>query len=145
MLMFATKVRTFLNVGKDNILHIGDMALYHISNNIIETEIEMSQYFKSHTFKLDTLTEKNVRAAPQRINLEAFDREIRSVTSDLPSLPFFDLWSKPDSVLSLGILGIITIGFLFGVCVFCRLRLRGRKKNVKTKNIQIGQNQRDDY
>ena len=125
----------FVSVAKDAVLHIGEMALYHVPNQSEVTRLELSNFFKTHTFSLDTRTEKNVLAAPQKITLKALDKEIMSLNSDLPNIDFVDSWSKADSVLS-GLLGLIIGGFCVLACMFCRMR-KNRRDRARTKNVDI--------
>ncbi len=43
----------WITVPKGSILHIDELALYHLTDNEYQAEIEISPFFKQHSFVLD--------------------------------------------------------------------------------------------
>ncbi len=51
----------WMTVPKGSILHIDELALYHLTDDEYQAEIEISLFFKQHSFVLDPELEERIK------------------------------------------------------------------------------------
>ena len=101
----------WIDVPKDAILHIEDVALYHLPSESYESEIEVSQFFSQYSFKFDPkLVEQLQFEGTQAIDLTTIDATLHAISADskIPDPPFTHSWSAADSILG----ALISLGYL---------------------------------
>ncbi len=105
-------------VPKGSILHIDDLALYHLTDNEYQAEIEISPFFKQHSFVLDPELEERIKEeGTQLIDLTPVDTALEAIAR----LPHTDAliiqsWSAADTALCIstivGYVVTLTLAFL---------------------------------
>ncbi len=64
----------WITVPKGSILHIDELALYHLTDDEYQAEIEISPFFKQHSFVLDPELEERIKEeGTQLIDLTPVD------------------------------------------------------------------------
>ncbi len=105
-------------VPKGSILHIDELALYHLTDNEYQAEIEISPFFKQHSFVLDPeLEERITEEGTQLIDLTPVDTALEAIARLLPAgAPIIRSWSAADTALSIstivGYVVTLTLAFL---------------------------------
>ncbi len=85
----------WITVPKGSILHIDELALYHLTDDEYQAEIEISPFFKQHSFILDPeLEEKIKEEGTQLIDLTPVDTALEAIARLLPAgAPIIRSWS----------------------------------------------------
>ena len=91
----------WINVPKGSILHIDDLALYHLTDNEYQAELEISPFFKQHSFVLDPELEERIREeGTQLIDLTPVNTALEAIARLLPTgEPIIRSWSVADTAL----------------------------------------------
>ncbi len=87
----------WITVPKGSILHIDELALYHLTDNEYQAEIEISPFFKQNSFVLDPELEEMIKEeGTQLIDLTALE-----AIAHLPPacVPIIWSWSAADTSL----------------------------------------------
>lgn len=105
-------------VPEGAILHIEDLALYHLPPDQFESEVEVSDFFSKHSFELDphTITQIQYKGS-KTIEIGPVDNvELASPSKHLFQ-PVTYAWSTPDTVISLlvgfGYILTLAVAFLY--------------------------------
>ncbi len=76
----------WITVPKGSILHIDELALYHLTDDEYQAEIEISPFFKQHSFVLDPELEERIKEeGTQLIDLTPVDTALEAIAR-LPPL-----------------------------------------------------------
>lgn len=107
----------WITVPENAILHIEDLALYHLSPD--QYESEMSEFFSKHTLELDPNTVTQIQyEGTQTIDVTPVDNVLKEIASQskIPNQPITYAWSTPDTVLAVTVI----LGYLltFGIAFF---------------------------
>ncbi len=100
------------------ILHIDKLALYHLTDNEYQAEIEISPFFKQHSFVLDPELEERIKEeGTQLIDLTPVDTALEAIARLPPAgTPIIRSWSAADTVLCIstivGYVVTLTLAFL---------------------------------
>lgn len=91
----------WINVPKGSILHIDDLALYHLSDDEYKTELEISPFFNQHSFNLDPELEQRIKEEEtQLINLTPVKTALEAIAHlPPPSSPIIQSWSDAGTAL----------------------------------------------
>ncbi len=108
----------WITVPKGSILHIDDLALYHLTDDEYQAEIEISPFFKQHSFILDLELEERIREeGTQLIDLTSVDTALEAIARLPPAgAPIIRSWSATDTALCIstivGYVVTLTLAFL---------------------------------
>ncbi|KAF4116525.1 hypothetical protein G5714_004014 [Onychostoma macrolepis] len=70
----------WITVPKGSILHIDELALYHLTDDEYQAEIEISPFFKQHSFVLDPELEERIKEeGTQLIDLTPVDTALEAI------------------------------------------------------------------
>ncbi len=70
----------WITVPKGSILHIDELALYHLTDDEYQAEIEISPFFKQHSFILDPELEETIKEeGTQLIDLTPVDTALEAI------------------------------------------------------------------
>ncbi len=107
----------WITVPKGSILHIDDLALYHLTDNEYQAE-KISPFFKQHSFILDPELEERIKEeGMQLIDLTLVDTALEAIAR-LPhaGVPLIRSWSDADTALCIstivGYVVTLTLAFL---------------------------------
>ncbi len=91
----------WITVPKGSILHIDELALYHLTDIEYQAEIEISPFFKQHSFVLDPELEERIKEeATQLIDLTPVDTALEAIPCLPPAgAPIIWFWSAADTAL----------------------------------------------
>ncbi len=108
----------WITVPKGLILHIDELALYYLNDDKYQAEIEISPFFKQHSFVLDPELEERIKEeGTQLIDLTPVDIALKAIAC-LPhaGAPLIRSWSGTDTALCIstivGYIVTLTLGFL---------------------------------
>ncbi len=99
-------------------IHIDDLALYHLTDDEYQAEIEISPFFKQHSFVLDPELEERIKEeGTQLIDLTPVDAALEAIARLPPSgVPIIRSWSAADTALCIstivGYVVTLTLAFL---------------------------------
>ncbi len=119
----------WITVPKGSILHIDEVALYHLTDDEYQAEIEISPFFKQHSFVLDPELEERIKEeGTQLIDLTPVDTALEAVARLPPAgAPIIRSWSAADTALCIstivGYVVTLTLAFLLHKRVNCRSRV----------------------
>ncbi len=108
----------WINVPKGSILHIDELALYHLTDVEYQAEIEISPFFKQHSFALDPELEERIKEeGTQLIDLTPVDRALEAIAHLPPAgAPIIQSWSAADTAFCIstivGYVVTLTLAFL---------------------------------
>ncbi len=108
----------WITVPKGSILHIDELALYHLTDDEYQAEIEISPFFKQHSFVLDPELEERIKEeGTQLIDLTPVDTALEAIARLPPAgAPIIRSWSAADTALCIAtIVGYVvtfTLAFL---------------------------------
>ncbi len=90
-----------ITVPKGSILHIDELALYHLTDDEYQAEIKISPFFKQHSFVLDPELEERIKEeGTQLIDLTPVDTALEAIARLLPAgMPIILSWSAADTAL----------------------------------------------
>ncbi len=93
----------WITVPKSLILHIDELALYHLTDDEYQAEIEISPFFKQHSFVLDPELEERIKEeGTQLIDLTPVDTALEAIARLPPAgAPIIWSWSAADNALHL--------------------------------------------
>ncbi len=93
----------WITVPKGSILHIDELALYHLTDDKYQAEIEISPFFKQHSFVLDPKLEERIKEkGTQLIDSTPGDTASEAIARLPPAgAPIIRSWSAADTVLSI--------------------------------------------
>ncbi len=91
----------WITVPKGSILHIDELALYHLTDDEYQAEIEISPFFKQHSFVLDPELEERIKEeGTQLIDLTPVDTALEAIARLPPAgAPIIRSWSAADTAL----------------------------------------------
>lgn len=70
----------WINIPRGSILHINDLALYHLSDDEYKTELQISPLFKQHSFTLDSKLEQRIKeGGTQLIDLTPVNTALEAI------------------------------------------------------------------
>ncbi len=76
----------WITVPKGSSLHIDELALSHLTDDEYQAEIEISSFFKQHSFVLDPELEERIKEeGTQLIDLTPFDTALEAITRLSPA------------------------------------------------------------
>ncbi len=101
----------WITVPKGSILHIDELALYHLTDDEYQAEIEISPFFKQHSFVLDPELEERIK------DLTPVDTALEAIARLPPAgAPIIRSWSAADTALCIstivGYVVTLTLAFL---------------------------------
>ncbi len=108
----------WITVPKGSILHIDDLALYHLTDDEYQAEIEISPFFKQCSFVLDPKLEERIKEERmQLIDLTPVDTTLKAIARLPPAgVPIIRSWSAADTALCIstivGYVVTLTLAFL---------------------------------
>ncbi len=108
----------WITVPKGSILHIDELALYHLTDDEYQAEIEISPFFKQHSFVLDPELEERIKEeGTQLIDLTPVDTALEAIARLPPAgAPIIQSWSAADTALCIstivGYVVTLTLAFL---------------------------------
>ncbi|ROJ25355.1 Retrovirus-related Pol polyprotein from transposon 412 [Anabarilius grahami] len=108
----------WIQVPPGAILHLDDLALYHLSSEEYQSELEIPSFFKDHNLTLAPGLELRIEeGGPQLIDITPVDTALQAL-SRLPILtssPIAQAWTAADSALclSMAIGYALTLGLAF--------------------------------
>ncbi len=108
----------WITVPKGSILHIDELALYHLTDDEYQAEIEISPFFKQHSFVLDPELEERIKEeGTQLIDLTPVDTALEAIARLPPAgAPIIRSWSAADTALCIstivGYVVTLTLAFL---------------------------------
>ncbi len=83
---YLTQQTLWITVPKGSILHIDELALYHLTDDEYQAEIEISPFFKQHSFVLDPELEERIKEeGTQLIDLTPVDTALEAIARLLPA------------------------------------------------------------
>ncbi|KAL1249523.1 hypothetical protein QQF64_020528 [Cirrhinus molitorella] len=108
----------WIQVPKDAILHIDDLALYHLPSEEYHTELEISNFFRDYNFTLSPELEMKIaEGGPQLIDITPIDQALQALGQmpALTNLPVVRSWTAADTALCLStaIGYALTLGLAF--------------------------------
>ncbi len=85
----------WIPVPKGSILHIDELASYHLTDDEYQAEIEISQFFKQHSFVLDPELEERIKEeGTQLTDLTPVDTALEAIARLPPAgAPIIRSWS----------------------------------------------------
>ncbi len=87
-------------VPKVSILHIDDLALYHLTDDEYQAEVEISPFVKQNSFVLDPELEERIKEeGTQLIDLTPVDTALEAIARFRPLVPIIQSWSATDTAL----------------------------------------------
>ncbi len=91
----------WITVPKGSILHIDELALYHLTDNEYQAEIEISLFFKQHSFVLSPELEERIKEeGTQLIDLTPVDTALEAIARLPPvGASIIQSWSAADTAL----------------------------------------------
>ena len=116
----------WVDVPRDATLHVADLALYHLSTETYNVEVEVADFFRTHTFEIDPKLKTQIEVeGTQRISLTPLDNALKALNteSQKPLEPLLANWSSSDNL----IIGLIVSSYLFTLAVAIALFKRGRR------------------
>ncbi len=143
----------WITVPKGSILHIDELALYHLTDDEYQAEIEISPFFKQHSFILDPELEERIKEeGTQLIDLTPVDTALEAIARLPPAgVPIIRSWSAADTALCIstivGYVVTLTLAFLlhkrvnavqesFNKCTSGVPRIFRRHKPTKNPNLR---------
>lgn len=108
----------WIQVPKGAILHLGDLALYHLPSDEYQSEVEIPDFFKDHSLTLEPEIELSIeKGGPQMIDITPIDTALQAL-SRLPvqtNFPVARSWTAADTALCLAtaIGYTLTLGLAF--------------------------------
>ncbi len=108
----------WITVPKGSILHIDELALYHLTDDEYQAEIEISPFFKQRSFVLDPELEERIKEeGTQLIDLTPVDTALEAIAClPLAGAPIIWSWSAADTALCIstivGYVVTLTLAFL---------------------------------
>ncbi len=108
----------WITVPKGSILHIDELALYHLTDDEYQAEIEISPFFKQHSFVLDPELEERIKEeGTQLIDLTPVNTALEAIARLPPAgAPIIRAWSAADTALCIstivGYVVTLTLAFL---------------------------------
>ncbi len=108
----------WITVSKGSILHIDELASYHLTDDEYQAEIEISPFFKQHSFVLDPELEERIKEeGTQLIDLTPVDTALEAIARLPPAgAPIVRSWSAADTALCIstivGYVVTLTLAFL---------------------------------
>ncbi len=76
----------WITVPKGSILHIDELALYHLTDDEYQAEIEISPFFKQHSFVLDPELEERIKEeGMQLVDLTPVDTALEIIARQVPN------------------------------------------------------------
>ncbi len=109
---------SWITVPKGSILHIENLALYHLTDDEHQAEFEISPFVKQHSFILDPELEERIKEeGRQLIDLTLVDTALEAIARLPPAgAPIIRSWSAADTVLCIftivGYVVTLTLAFL---------------------------------
>ena len=105
----------WLTVPKGSIFHVGDLALYHLSDEAYVSDIEISTFFDTHVINFDPATLRQMEMAPQAISLTALDGFLETEPTLLAETHYTltSSWSTSDTLL----IGLILLGYVLTTAI----------------------------
>lgn len=106
----------WVDVPMNAILHIGDLALFYLSPDQIEAELEVPEFFAERALELQPATVDLIQfEGAQLINLEPLENTIQEIESRPPLTvrPLLYSWSTPDSLLAIW----VTVASIVGTTI----------------------------
>ncbi|KAL1268893.1 hypothetical protein QQF64_034256 [Cirrhinus molitorella] len=92
----------WIQVPKGAILHLGDLALYHLPSEQYQSEVEIPALFRDYNLTLNPELELSIEErGSQMINITPIDTALQAL-SRLPVLPSFSVgraWTAADTAL----------------------------------------------
>ncbi len=91
----------WITVPKGSILYIDELALYHLIDDEYRAEIEISPFFKQHSFVLDPELEERIKEEEtQLIDLTPVDTSLEAIARLPPTgAPIIRSWSAANTAL----------------------------------------------
>ncbi len=108
----------WITVSKGSILHIDELALYHLTDDEYQAEIEISPFSKQHSFVLDPELEERIKEeGTQLIDLTPVDTALEAIARLPPAgTHIIRSWSAADTALCIstivGYVVTLTLAFL---------------------------------
>lgn len=120
----------WITVPEGAILHVGDVALYHLNPEQYETEIEISDFFVKHSIELDKNTLIQIQyEGSKTIDVSPVENVLKEIANHdrIPIQTLSYAWSTADTVIA----ALVALGYVltFGVTYFYVRRtktLRGK-------------------
>ncbi len=107
----------WITVPKGSILHIDELALYHLTDDESQAEIELSPFFKQHSFVLDPELEERIKEeGTQLIDLTPVDTALEAIARLPPAgAPIIRSWSATDTALCISTIAryVVTLTLAF--------------------------------
>ncbi|KAL1248879.1 hypothetical protein QQF64_022197 [Cirrhinus molitorella] len=106
----------WIQVPKDAILHLDDLALYHLHSEEYHTELEISNFFRDYNFTLSPELEMRIaEGGPQLIDITPFDQALQALDQmpTLANLLVVRSWTAADTALCLTTI----IGYALSLCL----------------------------
>lgn len=108
----------FVTVPEGAIIHVDDLALYHLPDDRIDTEIEMPDAFAKRSLELPQAIQYQIQyEGPMTVDLSVLDEALLVDPTDYRPKDWSVArsWTVPDSILTVTmILGLISLG----VCTY---------------------------
>ncbi|KAG1940206.1 hypothetical protein F2P79_016703 [Pimephales promelas] len=92
----------WIQVPKGAILHVDDLALYHLPSSEYESELEIPSFFKDHNFTLGPELELGIETGgSQFIDIAPLDSALQALSRQPPltASPVIRAWSAADTAL----------------------------------------------
>ncbi len=91
----------WITVPKGSILHIDELALYHLNDNEYQAKIEITPFFRQHSFVLDPELEERIKEeVTQLIDLTSVDTALEAIARLPPAgTPIIRSWSAAVTAL----------------------------------------------
>lgn len=108
----------WIQVPKGAILHVDDLALYHLPSSEYESELEIPSFFKDHNFTLGPELELGIETGgSQLIDIAPLDSALQALSRQPPltTSPVIRAWSAADTALciSMVVSHLLTLGLAF--------------------------------
>ncbi|KAL1268892.1 hypothetical protein QQF64_034255 [Cirrhinus molitorella] len=146
----------WIQVPKGAILHLGDLALYHLPSEQYQSEVEIPALFRDYNLTLNPELELSIEErGSQMINITPIDTALQAL-SRLPVLPSFSVgraWTAADTALCFATAIGYTLTLGLALRLFNRVnrvqrsmsrRSAGRSWTFKQKQQEKGTNPDED-
>ncbi|ROL43546.1 hypothetical protein DPX16_13477 [Anabarilius grahami] len=121
----------WIQVPKGAILHLDDLALYHLPSEDYQSELEVPSFFKNHNFTLDPELELSIeKGGSQLIDITPIDTALQAL-SRLPILtssPVVQAWTTADKALCLSM--VVGYTLTLGLAFFLFKRVNGMQESM---------------
>ena len=123
----------WVDVPENAILHIENLALYHLDSEVYQSRIELPDFFSAHALDIDPSTIEQVRyEGTKTIDVAPIDDVLKEIAAakQAPIQPYLRDWSTPDSLIA----SVVALGYLltFGLTFFYLRRTRALQAKLKS-------------